>query len=75
MKLPTNVTEKEAWIALFLTAGEFYAAFYLLVSEGHILALYLAITYAVRENPKAHHYHQIFVDLVKGTVSHIRRKK
>lgn len=51
----------QCWIALLLTAGEFGTAIWLVFYEGHIFALYLAITYAVRETSGGHHYHEIVV--------------
>jgi hypothetical protein len=50
-----------AYVALCLTAGEFGASFWLLIHEGHILALYLAVTYLSRETSGGKHYHDIVV--------------
>lgn len=56
------MTKKEllqCWVAFILTAGEFTVAILLLVHEGHLLALYLAITYASRETTGGKHYHNL----------------
>lgn len=61
------MTKKElfqCWVALVLTAGEFTVALFLVFTEGHWFAAYLAITYAMRETNGGKHYHMIVVDLV-----------
>lgn len=61
------MTKKEifqCWVALILTAGEFTAAIFLVFHEGHLLAIYLAVTYAVRETAGGKHYHHIVVGLI-----------
>lgn len=54
--------KKFAWIALILTAGEFTGAIILIVQEGHLFALYLALTYLVRETSGGKHYHDIVIE-------------
>ena len=57
-------TKKEiiqCWLALFFTTGEFMAGVWLVIHEGHILAIYLAFTYALRETTGGKHYHDILV--------------
>lgn len=49
----------QAYAALCLTAGEFGAGIWMLLHDGHILALYLAVTYALRETSGGKHYHDI----------------
>lgn len=63
MQLQTRHEKVQCWVALLLTAGEFGAALYLIVYEGHILAIYLAITYAMRETSGGHHYHEIVYEM------------
>lgn len=61
------LTKKElfqCWLALLLTAGEFTVAIYLVMFEGHIFALYLAITYAARETSGGKHYHHIVGSMI-----------
>lgn len=61
------LTKKEmlqCWVALILTAGEFTAAIFLVFHEGHLLAIYLAVTYAMRETAGGKHYHHIVVSLI-----------
>jgi hypothetical protein len=70
-----KVAVKAAWIALFLTSGEFIVSFWLFVHDGHLLALYLAITYAVRETPSGKEYHTIIVNLVKHAKEHWLTRK
>lgn len=59
------VTKVQMWAAVFLTSGEFVASTWLLVHEGHVLALYLAVTYAVRETSGGHHYHEIIINAIR----------
>lgn len=65
MSVDPKHERKIAWIALFLTTGEFVAGVFLVVHHGHVLALYVAITYLSREMTKSVHYHDIVVDLAK----------
>lgn len=51
----------QCWFAFFLTTGEFIAGVWLVMHDGHILALYLACTYAMRETSGGKHYHDILV--------------
>lgn len=61
--LPTTKHERiQCWIALLLTVGEFSVAIFLVFNEGHIFALYLAITYAVRETSGGKHYHEVLLE-------------
>lgn len=62
---------KVAWIALILTAGEFTGAIFLVVHEGHYFAIYLALTYMVRETSGGKHYHDIVIETFKK----LREKK
>lgn len=67
------MTKKElfqCWLAMLLTCGEFTVAIFLVFHEGHLFALYLAITYAMRETAGGKHYHHIVVDLI----DRVRRK-
>ncbi len=66
-------TPRQAWIAAILTAGEFAAAAFLFIHDGHVLALYLAVTYAVRETPGGREYHTIFLQLCKDCKNHFWR--
>lgn len=50
--------------AVFLTAGEFAAAIFLVIHDGHILAFYLAATYAMRETKGGKHYHEVVLDMI-----------
>jgi len=60
--LPTTKKEMvQCWTALFLTTGEFGIGIWLFIHEGHVLAIYLAFTYLMRETSGGHHYHQILV--------------
>lgn len=52
----------QCWIALFLTAGEFGTGIFLVCYEGHWFALYLAITYLMRETTGGKHYHHIVIE-------------
>lgn len=56
---------RQCWIALLLTTGEFVVAIILLVHDGHLLALYLAITYASRETEGGRKYHELLMHMVK----------
>lgn len=51
----------QQYLALGLTAGEFGGATWLFVHEGHFFALYLAITYLVRETSGGKHYHDVLL--------------
>ena len=67
------LTKKEmlqCWVALILTAGEFTAAIFLVFHEGHLLAIYLAVTYAMRETAGGRHYHHIVVGLIDRLKKH-----
>lgn len=55
----------QAVTAASLTVGEFVTGAYLLVHEGHILALYLAVTYLMRETSGGKHYHEVVFAAVK----------
>lgn len=76
---PQKIQGAQMWGALLLTAGEFVAAIYLVVHDGHILALYLAVTYAMRETEGGKRYHHVVCDaftqlprVIKRTVTHER---
>jgi hypothetical protein len=62
---PVHKERAQAVLALCLTCGEFVAAGFLLVHEGHTLALYLAVTYALRETPGGKHYRELVVAAFK----------
>lgn len=61
----------QGWVALLLTVGEFSAGIFLYFHEGHVLALYLAVTYLVRETSGGKHYHEIVVDLLHKAKSKV----
>jgi hypothetical protein len=54
----------QAYAAACLTAGEFVAGLWLVIHEGHFLALYLAITYLSRETAGGKHYHHVFANWI-----------
>jgi hypothetical protein len=56
----------QAYIALCLTLGEFTAAAKMLF-DGHLLTMYLALTYLARETSGGKHYHDIVVRWVEKT--------
>lgn len=69
------LTKKEmfqCWVALLLTAGEFTAAIVLVIEHGHILAIYLAVTYLMRETSGGKHYHHIVVNLMERSKQYNR---
>lgn len=57
----------QAYAALCLTAGEFGAGIWMLLHDGHILALYLAVTYLARETSGGKHYHDIVMRWMEKT--------
>lgn len=61
----------QCYFALCLTIGEFCAGVWMLVYDGHVLALYLAVTYALRETTGGKHYHRILIDWIH--VQRLRR--
>lgn len=62
----TNRTEKiQMWLACLLTAGEWTLAILVLVKQGEIVMIYLAITYAIRETSGGKHYHEIILHAVQ----------
>ncbi len=56
-----TLTAAQLWGAVFLTCGEFGIAIWMVIHDGHLLALYLATTYAVRETSGGHHYHDVLI--------------
>jgi hypothetical protein len=56
-----QLTAVQLWGAVFLTVGEFGIAIWMVVHDGHLLALYLATTYAIRETSGGHHYHDVII--------------
>jgi hypothetical protein len=74
MKVMSKKEMRQAWVALLFTTGEFVAGVFLLVDHGHVLALYLACTYAARETSGGRHYHDIVVDLMRGSTIYFRKR-
>jgi len=56
------------WLACCLTAGEWMLAIYVLVHQGEIVMIYLAITYAIRETTGGKHYHEIIIHAVQKVI-------
>lgn len=59
--MANKVQKREMWVAALLTCGEWAMAFFMLVRHGEVIALYLAITYVVRETSGGKHHHEIFI--------------
>lgn len=55
-------------MALAMTVGEFGGALWLVVHDGHFFALYLAVTYMIRETNGGKQYHH----LVQSAVAKVR---
>lgn len=69
-----NRTEKlQMWLAVLLTCGEWALALLVLVRQGEIVMIYLAITYAIRETTGGKHYHEIVLHAVQKVIK-TRRK-
>lgn len=62
------------WVALVLTAGEFGLALFVWLDGGNCLALYLAVTYWIRETRGGHHYHEIVVHVVRVVYGDVRKR-
>lgn len=56
----TSARPAVLWLAVALTAGEFGIALFFLVTHGEATALYLAVTYLIREKTGSH-YHDVLV--------------
>jgi len=68
-----NRTERyQMWLACLLTAGEWALAIFVLVRQGEIVMIYLAVTYAIRETTGGKHYHEILIHAVQKVIH--RRK-
>ena len=65
----TRREKAEQWMACLLTVGEFGTSIVLLVQHGHVLMLYLAITYALRETTGGHHHHEILLAAAKKVLA------
>lgn len=61
----TRSEKIQMWLACLLTAGEWALAILVLVKQGEIVMIYLAITYAIRETTGGKHYHEIVIHAVK----------
>ena len=64
MELKNKSELFQSYVALLLTTGEFIVGIFLVVHDGHVLALYLAVTYLVRETSGGKHYHEVVIDLL-----------
>ncbi len=58
---PIHRETAQAWTALGLTIGEFGTGLWLVIHDGHVLALYLAVTYLLRETRGGKHYHELIL--------------
>jgi hypothetical protein len=56
MSLRVPGKRAQTWLALCLTCGEFGAGIWLVLHDGHMLALYLACTYTSRETAGGRHW-------------------
>lgn len=64
-----NRAEKiQMWLACLLTCGEWMLALLVLVRQGEIVMIYLAITYAIRETTGGKHYHEIVIHAIQKVI-------
>jgi hypothetical protein len=63
--MTTKQEKLQMWLAAVLTAGEWTIAIYVLVHQGEIVMIYLAITYAIRETSGGKHYHEILIEAIQ----------
>ncbi len=57
--MSTKSEKVQMWIACLLTCGEWTIAIYVMIHQGEIVMLYLAVAYAIRETSGGKHYHEI----------------
>jgi hypothetical protein len=69
--MTTKKEQVQMWLAAVLTAGEWTIALYVMVHQGEIVMLYLAVTYAIRETTGGKHYHEILIEAIQK----VRRKQ
>lgn len=68
METPNKLESVQTWAALALTAGEFGTALWLVIHDGHFFALYLAVTYLMRETHGGKHYHEVVIAGIQKVV-------